>query len=598
MKLKLLDGFGIKVLYIVEINNYVVLSNDSLLSKIDISKCVDEGEFLKFINDNFPSRIVEFTNNINKLKQPKNKKIVNDNEYTICIHPSRRCNLHCKYCFGRDEYLPCGEIDIDTAKKAIDYIVFDYGAKGSMYTVDLSGSGEPLLRFGFIKELDEYCDYLRNKTGKQILIKFATNATLLTDEIVDYLKNSKCIIYGVSIDGNEKQNSNRQYKNGKSIYSDLIKGIEKINNDLLGLAVTITPNNEEVDEIYLSLYSLNVAAISMHYVRNYDKGSTTSLCKINMDNLLLHYNKLIDLLINHFKKGDYDFLKPLLQGDDYFGILLTKVLFVGNIPRYRCPAGRSKITVDEKGDLYACSVMNGNDSFYLGDIYKGIDSSLQDKFFNSNIEMSNKCRDCWCRNICAGECMANSYLQSKTFYEPNEFLCKLKFKLIPIAITFVEYLKINYPVAYLLIRNHAISSATYTNSDSATWSILKLLQHYNYKVTFSEVSKRISKLNINNSKSVDVGIHPKFVEKYLKSFNKKFNAVIMENVTSVEQIKKFPVIAYLNKNKSVYHQYILIEYASNDTIQYRNLKNLKSKSIETESFLNYISNIFIGDFDL
>lgn len=42
MKLKLLDGFGIKVLYIVEINNYVVLSNDALLSKIDISKCVDE----------------------------------------------------------------------------------------------------------------------------------------------------------------------------------------------------------------------------------------------------------------------------------------------------------------------------------------------------------------------------------------------------------------------------------------------------------------------------------------------------------------------------------------------------------------------------
>lgn len=598
MKLKLLDRFGIKVLYIVDINNYVVLPNDSLLSKIDISKCVDENEFLKFINDNFPSRLVEFTNNINDLKQPKNKEIVNANEYTICMHPSRKCNLHCKYCFGRDEYLPYGEIDIDTAKKAIDYIVFDYGIQGSMYTVDLSGSGEPLLRFEFIKELDEYCDYLRNKTGKQILIKFATNATLLTDEIVDYLKNSKCIIYGTSIDGNEKQNLNRQYKNGKSIYNDLIIGIEKINNDLLGLAVTITPNNEAVDEIYLSLYSLNVAAISMHYVRDYNKSSATSLYNINIDNLLLHYNKLIDLLISHFEKGDYEFFKPLLQGDDYFGVLLTKVFFVGNIPKYRCPAGRSKVTVDEKGDLYACSVMNGNDAFYLGDIYKGIDSSFQAKFFNSNIEMSSKCRDCWCRNICAGECMANSYLQSKTLYEPNEFLCELKNNLIPIAITFVEYLKAHYPVAYLTIRNQVISSVTYSNSDSATWSILKFLQHYNYKVTFMEVSKRISKLNSNNSKSVDVGIHPEFVEKYLKSFNIKFNAVIMENVTSMEQIKKFPVIAYLNKNKSIYHQYILVECASKETIQYRNLKNINSKTIETESFLNYISNIFIGDFNL
>lgn len=598
MKLKLLKGFGIKVLYIVDINNYIVLPDAFVLSKININKDVEENELIKFVSNFFPNRLDEIKNGIKNIKQPESEENKYEDKYTISIHPSRKCNLHCKYCFGSDGYLPCGEIDIETAKKAIDFLVFNYGAGGSMYIVDLSGSGEPLLRFDFIKELDEYCDSLRNKTGKQILINFATNATLLTDETTDYLKNCKCIIYGVSIDGNERQNSNRLYKTGKPIYNDLIKGIDKINNDLLGLAVTVTHTNEDVDEIYNSLYSLKPSAISIHFVRDYDKDSPTSLYNIDMDNLLLHYNKLIELFIEHFDKGDYEFFYPLLRGDDFFGVLLKKINFIGYIPKYRCGGGRSKIAVDDKGKLYACSIMNGNEDFCIGDIYKGIDKERQAKFFNSNIQMSQKCRECWCRNICAGECMANSYLQTKTLYEPNTFLCELKQNLIPIAITFAEYLRKHYPTAYLAIRKQVISLTTYTNSDSATWSVLKILQHFDYPISFSDIADNLSKLNNSIESSVDIGIHPQFVELYLKNFDKNFNAVVLEDADSIEQIYNYPVIAYLNKCSGGYHHYVLIESANKKEIKYRNLKGTESNTIETNVFLTYLSNIVIGNIEI
>lgn len=362
MRLKLLKGFDISVLYICDINNYIYLPNDSIINELDIDEEISEEEFLSFINLNFPEKLDKFIKILNSNKNYYSDGKTKVNEYTICIHPSRKCNLKCKYCFGNEDYLSSDEISLETAIKAINYIVLNYGANGSMYTVDLSGSGEPLLRIDLIKKLDEYCDRLRNKIGKQILIKFATNATLVSDEIADYLHNSKCIIYGVSIDGNQKQNMNRLYKSGKPIYNDLIKGIDKLNNDLLGLAVTITHKNEDVDEIYSHLYSLGVSAISMHFVRDYTD-SDTSLYKIDIDNLLFHYNKLLNLIINNIKAGNNEYIMPLIRGDDYFGVLIKKAFFKGNIPKFRCPAGRSKFAVNQNGDLYACSVMNGNRGF-------------------------------------------------------------------------------------------------------------------------------------------------------------------------------------------------------------------------------------------
>ena len=599
MKVQILEGFGIKALYFVDINDYIVITDDSILDKIDINREIADNDLIELIKDYFPNKLTEVIQLIAKSKMPRDKS-TGASEYTICIHPSRKCNLRCKYCFGKDEYLPCGEIDIETAKKAVDFIVFDYGSNGSMYTVDLSGSGEPLLRFDFIKELDEYCDQLRDKTGKEICIQFATNATLITDEIAEFLKNSKCIVWGVSIDGNESQNSNRQFKSGMPIYDELIKGIDKLKYDLLGLAATITSNNQDIDEVYSSLYSIGASAISMHYVRDFDKSSATSIYNIDIDNLMLHYHKLFDLLLDHIKAGDNEFIKPLLRGDDYLGVLLTRVFFVGDLPSFRCPAGKSKITVNEKGDLYACSVMNGNKAFYIGDIYNGINSKLQAKFFEINIDSNEKCRNCWCRNNCAGECMANAYLEHNDFFEPNEFLCNLKYRLIPLSITFVEHLKQNYPSAYITIRNHAISMISFQNTDSAIWSVLKFLQNHKKKIKFSEVKEHLSKEkhSINGAK---VGTPPKFVAQYLSNCNKNFFAVQLDDTSNNDigvfnQMKDFPIIAYINKIPTTYYTYVLVEKANIDKIFFRFLQSMEIIEIPTIDFLNNYSDVFIGNF--
>lgn len=589
--LKLLNAFNINVIYICDINDYLYIDDPSCLQNIDLYTPISEDDFLSFIDTFFPERYSEIDNRITNMSISNNM----GNEYTICIHPSRKCNLQCKYCFGDSDYLPQDEISIETAKDAIDFLVYNYGANGSMYTVDLSGSGEPFLRLDFIKELDRYCDELRNKTGKQILIKFATNATVITNEVCEFLKSCKCVIYGVSIDGNERQNSNRLFKNQNPTYNDVIQSIDIINNGLLGLAVTITNKNEEVDEIYSHLYSFNPSAISMHYVRDFSNREV-SMYKINIENLLSHYDNLFSLFLNKIEDGDFEYIMPLIRGDDLLGIMIKKSFFKGVIPKYRCPAGKTKITVNHKGDLYACSVMNGNKDFYIGNIYSGVDKNSQEKFYYSNVAMSLKCRECWCRNICAGECMANSYLHSEYLFEPIEFLCDIKKALIAKAIPFVEYLRLNHKQSFQSIYKFVIGSATYVNSDSAIWATLYFLKERGKNIPYSSVSESLNRLNRNDYTLFDNGIHPKCLELFIKKHDYKICSVVIENYNIKGHIQKYPVIAYLNKDKSYYHKYYIITDIDDYYVYYKSLQSDFLNKQNIGDFLNYSSNIFIGDF--
>ncbi len=98
--------------------------------------------------------------------------------YRLVLHPSRRCNLSCKYCFGSDESITKREISFITAKKAIDFLVNKLAPDGKKYIIDLSGSGEPLINFKLIKDIYNYCQKLREKLDREILITFVTNGTL------------------------------------------------------------------------------------------------------------------------------------------------------------------------------------------------------------------------------------------------------------------------------------------------------------------------------------------------------------------------------------------------------------------------------------
>ena len=95
-----------KVMYIQDVNYYfgirdnfdIKLSEDEILN---IAKENDPEEYEVFINTSIEERI----NKINTFNIEDVKEQSTNGQFTLCLHPSRKCNLNCKYCFRESEYL-------------------------------------------------------------------------------------------------------------------------------------------------------------------------------------------------------------------------------------------------------------------------------------------------------------------------------------------------------------------------------------------------------------------------------------------------------------------------------------------------------------
>ena len=132
---------------------------------------------------------------------------MDDRDYikAVCLNIIHACNLRCKYCFADEgEYNGHkGKMSLETAKKAIDYVVKRSGPRKNI-EIDLFG-GEPTMMMDTIKEIIAYARENEAKWNKRIRFTMTTNATLLTDEMMDYMdKELENII--LSIDGRKEVN--------------------------------------------------------------------------------------------------------------------------------------------------------------------------------------------------------------------------------------------------------------------------------------------------------------------------------------------------------------------------------------------------------
>lgn len=62
--------------------------------------------------------------------------------------------------------------------------------------------------------------------------------------------------------------------------------------------------------------------------------------------------------------------------------------------------------VDAKGDIYACSSLVGNNDFYLGNVFTGIEETLLEKTKTFIRESMQFCCDCDDFKQCGGGCFA------------------------------------------------------------------------------------------------------------------------------------------------------------------------------------------------
>lgn len=239
----LFEVYERKFLYDIDTNSIMEIPKEVYDFLLDLLVCKNETELkskLTNLDDNI-SRNIAFLEN-QGLLHPINKnlkiehvetgilqEIYNGNLSMMTLQVTQNCNLRCKYCVYSGSYInrmhTNKRMDWDTAKRAVDFY-YEHSRSSMEVALGFYG-GEPLLELELIKKVVDYAETLFK--GKKISFNMTTNATLLTNEVVQYMLGHNFHI-AISLDGPKNiQDGNRVFADKeRGTFDTVMKNMEGI----------------------------------------------------------------------------------------------------------------------------------------------------------------------------------------------------------------------------------------------------------------------------------------------------------------------------------------------------------------------------------
>ena len=432
-------------------------AKDILLEGCHVSEDDSQTEFCitESIKNKYPQKEIEQT--IVKLAEFKTSGVISPvvhhkkgklyyNDFYLKLVQSTRCNLRCSYCFARKDKR--FDMSVETAKKAILFFLDKFVPDDKRrYIIDLSGSGEPLLRLDFILEVNEFVLKLKKERGINIFCQMATNGMLLTKKISSLLKKN-CILFGVSLDG-PKEKSEKSRTGLK--YDIVAKNINKLENkDFFGLAATYSADNHDLIGIFKSLYAFKPEVVGMKPVR-LSEVEPASINMINIEEIKDSYDRFAKWMYKQLTGGRRDIFDALIKSEDYFARFLKTVIRPFRL-YYRCSSGVSAFAVDAHENLLICPAFIGKKDGIIGNLTDGIFPDKKRKLERLYADKISFCKNCWARYTCAGECFAESQANGRRLGEPVPAMCELKKYLIQLSVWFWTCLRFEHPELYKAIK--------------------------------------------------------------------------------------------------------------------------------------------------
>ncbi|MCT8977174.1 thioether cross-link-forming SCIFF peptide maturase [Clostridium sp. CX1] len=350
----------------------------------------------------------------------------------LCLNIVHDCNLRCKYCFADEgEYKGCRKMmSAEVGKKSIDFVIEKSGPRKNI-EIDLFG-GEPLMAFNTIKEIVEYAKEKEKIHNKNIRFTMTTNATLLNDEIMDYLdKNMGNIV--LSIDGRKEINDKVRVRvDGSGSFDAILPKIKKMvevrdKSKQYYARGTFTRENTDFFEDVKFLAEEGFDEISVEPVVLPEE-HPLSLREEDLPTIYEQYDKLYEEMVKRHKEGRefkfYHFNIDLQGGPCVYKRISG------------CGAGHEYVAITPDGDIYPCHQFVGNEDFKVGSIYdnKELNKDIENKFKKAHIYNKPECKKCWARFYCSGGCQANNYNFNGDMNIPYSLGCKMQKKRIECAI--------------------------------------------------------------------------------------------------------------------------------------------------------------------
>jgi uncharacterized protein len=348
----------------------------------------------------------------------------------LCLHLAHDCNLRCIYCFaGTGPFGGSRELmSAEVGRAALDFLVRSSGARRNL-EVDFFG-GEPLLNFPVVQELVAYGRQLEQEHDKVFRFTLTTNATLLTEEVQEFLNRERIAVV-LSIDGRQQINDQaRPYSDGSGSYQDIVPDMLRFaasrGHDNYYVRGTYTRHNLDFAADVAHLANLGFRHLSMEPVVGSPDEDYT-LRHEDLPRLMEEYERLVAYYVAQHKAG-----RPFT----FFHFNLSLDHGPCAIKRVTgCGAGYDYLAVTPSGELYPCHQFVGQPEWLIGNVEQGITRrNLSRQFQEVSLYSKPQCVDCWARFFCSGGCMAHAWFANGDFTKPEALACALQKKRLECAL--------------------------------------------------------------------------------------------------------------------------------------------------------------------
>lgn len=338
---------------------------------------------------------------------------------TLVLNVTNKCNLSCTYCYeyGADR-LTAGEgsklagkakMEDDTVVQSIDFLLRSSGDRPQV-SITFFG-GETLLNFPAIRTAVEYAESKAALVKKRVHYSLTTNATLLTDEVVDFLTRHRFGIT-VSIDGDQQeQDRHRTFQKGVGSFEVIAPRIRHLiatnkarKGRSIGARVTLTAGAAPAADTYrfltgeLGFDEVGFAPVTAGLGRAYALG------ELGYERLLREFGELAE-----------DYIAAACRNEAHgFANLndLLRELHQGVNKAHPCGAGLGLLGVSTEGDLNLCHRFVESKAHKVGDVTTGIDESVRTAFLQqAHVDQKTDCRQCFARPLCAGGCYHEAHVR-------------------------------------------------------------------------------------------------------------------------------------------------------------------------------------------
>ena len=337
---------------------------------------------------------------------------------------AQRCNLHCIYCYGGGggEYGDAGMMSEATARRAVDWLLGQAGERTRL-SISFFG-GEPLLALPLLKSIVDYARSATAAAGRSVDFSACTNAMLLDDETIAYLKDNE-IRTLVGFDGPpEIHDRNRPRADGGPSSPVFLKRARRLTDglpDAANFRATIM-RSEEVPAVvdYLGRFCRGDYHIAFAAACLQEGASGSCEDLPSPADAVGFVRESIAAFVAAARRGDEEEVRRWARWLE-FGRAL-RCLGPQRPMHHHCGVGRTQVAVAADGTLYACHRFVGSPDHVIGDVFAG--AGDRELFVNKPTFRREPCRFCWAGTWCVGGCLHYNLGRTGDMFRPPDDYCR------------------------------------------------------------------------------------------------------------------------------------------------------------------------------